>query len=153
MIRAALLFLLVVVGASGANFDAARQADALRLREGYRGRPGALREEGPYQIREVTWRQHMGSMPFAMARQEGPARACALKHIRWLAGQLEARDLEVSPRAVAVAWNAGLARYLSGRAPERAWHFAADVAALYEAAAIRGPSTPPTLTFRPSLAH
>lgn len=137
MIRAAVILLCVVVGAIGAigaELDAHREADALRVREGFRGVDGRLLERGPYQFRAITWRQHMPGVPFALAREEGPARACALKHIRWLAAQLEARGVPGSPFNVAAAWNAGLEQYVSGRAPVRAYRFAADVASLYSAA-------------------
>lgn len=131
MIRAALIFLLVVVGCSAANVDADRLAGALRLREGYRGRDGAAGERGPWQIKAEVWAMHMPGIPFAKAREEAPARACALKHIAWLAGRLEARGVAVTPFNLAAAWNAGLTGYTTGRAPERAYHYAADVAALY----------------------
>jgi len=146
--------------------DHARLADAIRIEEGYVGRPGALGEEGPYQIRAITWRQHMqphctgvacslcrdfatddgrelrtnpgprargngAALPFALAREERYARACALKHLAWLAAKLEARGVPASPFNLAAAWNAGLARYTSGRAPERAYHYALRVELLY----------------------
>ncbi|MBA4136735.1 MAG: hypothetical protein C0518_05405 [Opitutus sp.] len=136
MIRAAVIYALLVVSASAA-VDSERLVDALREREGYRGRPGALGEAGPYQIRAQTWAQHMPGVPFARAREEGPARACALKHVAWLRAQLAARGVEPSVFNLAAAWNAGLARYVSGRAPERAYRFAADVEAIYSEAVRR----------------
>jgi hypothetical protein len=111
--------------------DLPRLADAIRAAEGYRGAPGALGEEGPYQIRAITWRQHMPGKPLAMARQEAPARACALKHLAWLAASLEARGVPASAFNLAAAWNAGLERYLSGRAPERAYAYARRVEAIH----------------------
>jgi len=131
VIRAGLIAIAVLVGAHGAELDAPRLTGALRLREGYRGLDGRLGERGPWQLRESVWRQHMPGMSFAMARQEAPARACALKHIAWLARQLEARGVPATAFNIAAAWNAGLEDYTTGRAPVRAYRYAADVARLY----------------------
>lgn len=135
MIRAFLILgaLCASVVQSTAGTDHARLADALRIAEGYRGRPGALGEEGPYQIRSITWRQHMGSKPHAMARQEAAGRACALQHLAWLAARLEARGVPATAFNLAAAWNAGLDRYTTGRAPERAYHYALRVDEIYYA--------------------
>lgn len=129
-----LIFLAAVVGvvaAQASELDATRLAGALRVREGYRGVDGRLGELGPWQLREITWRQHMAGKPFAMARQEGPARLCAERHIEWLRRELRRIGLPDSVFNVAAAWNAGLDRYTTGRAPERAYLYARDVERLY----------------------
>lgn len=136
MIRALLLLCALVTAPKGKADhglapDLGRLADCIRSEEGYRGRPGTLGEEGPYQIRAITWQQHMRGTAFAMARQEGPARACALKHLAWLSRSLEARGVPASAFNLAAAWNAGLERYVSGRAPERAYAYARRVESLY----------------------
>jgi len=135
------LFVFFVAHLAALEIDAACLADALRVREGYRGRPGALGEAGPYQLREITWRQHMQSssdiaerLPFGWAIDPRLSRICALRHIAWLAAQLEARGVPATPFNVAAAWNAGLDRYITGRAPERAYRYASDVEALYNGA-------------------
>lgn len=133
MIRAAIISLVVVVGGYAADLDASRLAVAIALREGYRGHDGAAGERGPWQIKAEVWTMHMPGIPFAQARQTAPARACALKHIAWLAEQLKARGVAVTPFNLAAAWNAGLTGYTTGRAPDRAYHYAADVAAIYNA--------------------
>lgn len=145
MIRSFVIFVTLALAASAAQLDVERLADAVRTREGYHGRPGALGEAGPWQIREMTWRQHMGGKPFAAARQEGPARACALKHLGWLRDQLQARGVDGSAFNVAVAWNAGLEQYLSGRAPVRAYRYAADVVRLYDLLGATALSDKPTV--------
>lgn len=130
MIRALAISALLLVSSAHA-VDVDRAVDALRVREGYRGQRGALGEEGPWQFMPSTWAMHMPGRPFAEARNHALARACAVKHVRWLATQLEARGVDASVFNIAAAWNAGLERYLSGRAPVRAYHFAADVVAIY----------------------
>lgn len=148
MIRAATIALTVVVAAHASGLDAQRLADALRVREGYRGQPGALGEAGPWQIRAVTWAQHMPGIPFARAVQAGPARTCALKHIAWLSAALEARGVPATAFNVAVAWNAGLERYTSGGAPVRAYRYGADVEALYNGAMGQRTENRPAETIR-----
>lgn len=127
------LFVLFVANGLAA-LDHARMADAFDQYEtppGWDGRDGAARERGPFQFREITWRQHMPGRPFAEARQAAPARACALKHIAWLARSLEARGVPATPFNLAAAWNAGLDTYTTGRAPERAYHYAAAIERIY----------------------
>lgn len=131
MIRALVLLLSVVVGCFAADLDADRLAVVLAQREGYRGVDGGLGELGPWQIREITWGQHMPGVQFSEARKPGPARACALKHIAWLIEQLERIGVPATSFNVAAAWNAGFKQYTTGRAPVRAYRFAADVEALY----------------------
>ena len=119
-------------GEHAASVDLPLLADAIRTVEGYRGQPGALGEEGPYQIRAITWRQHMPGIAFARAVHEPTARACALKHLAWLARNLEARGVPATAFNLAAAWNAGLDRYTTGRAPERAYAYALRVEAIYD---------------------
>lgn len=143
MIRALAISALLVVSSAHAAVDLSavasgegridinRAVDALREREGYRGRRGALGEEGPWQLMPQTWAMHMPGIAFAEARNPAQARVCAVRHVRWLAAQLEARGVDASVFNIAAAWNAGLERYLSGRAPVRAYRYAADVVGIY----------------------
>jgi hypothetical protein len=135
MIRAlAISALLVVTAHAGVDVD--RFVDALREREtGNRPvRDGAAGERGPWQITGRVWSLQMPGKPFAQARQYGPARACAVKHVRWLAAQLQARGVHASAFNLALAWNAGLEGATRGRAPERAYEYARAVEALYNGA-------------------
>lgn len=129
MIRAALIACTLAVAAEATDLE--RLADAIRLVEGYRGVPGAMGEDGPYQIRAATWAQHMPGIPFARVVHERTARICARRHLTWLALRLEGRGVPASPFNLALCWNAGLARTLSGRAPERAYDYACRVQVLY----------------------
>ena len=131
MIRAGLIAIAVLVGAHGAELDAPRLAGALRVREGYRGLDGRLGERGPWQLRRSVWSRQMPGIDYAWARPYGTARACALKHIAWLARCLEARGVPATAFNIAAAWNAGLEDYTTGRAPVRAYRYAADVERLY----------------------
>lgn len=132
MIRALALSAVLVVSAH-AGIDVDRFVDALRERETGAGpvRDGARGERGPWQITRAVWALHMPGKPFAQARQAAPARACALKHVRWIAAQLEARGVDASAFNLALAWNAGLEGATHGRAPERAYDYARAVEAIY----------------------
>jgi hypothetical protein len=136
MIRAALISTLLVVSAQ-AGVDVERLVDALREREGYRGKPGALGEQGPWQLMPSTWAMHMPGRPISEARDAVQARVCALRHVRWLQAELARRCVDASVFNLAAAWNAGLASYVSGRAPVRAYRFAADVVAIYSSGVVR----------------
>lgn len=133
MRRAAYSFVLFVcfVGSLPAATDHAHLADSIRAVEGYRGRDGAAGERGPYQLTAAVWAAHNPGKPFALARQEGPARACALKHLAWLSLELSRKGVDPSVFNLAAAWNAGLEGYTTGRAPVRAYRYALRVEALY----------------------
>ncbi|HYF52633.1 MAG TPA: hypothetical protein VEA41_00050, partial [Salinarimonas sp.] len=92
---------------------------------------GGAGERGPWQIREAVWVQHMEGRPFTHARQEKAARECALRHLRWLQGELERRGVAPMPFNLAAAWNAGVGGYTRGQAPVRAYEYASDVENLY----------------------
>jgi hypothetical protein len=105
--------LLAVTARGGVDPEA--QVEALRQIEtphGWDGRPGPAGELGEWQITAAVWRQHMPGMPFAKARQHRHARACALKHVRWLVAQLDRHGYEPTPARVATAWNIGLTAFL-----------------------------------------
>jgi hypothetical protein len=134
MIRAAfILFGLVAIAATApaAVLDVGRLADQLRAVENWRGQDGAAGERGPYQISRAVWQNRMPGVAFSQARLEGPARECATRHIAWLRSGLRAAGWADTPYNIALAWNAGLERTLSGsaRAPSR--DFAQRVQNLY----------------------
>ncbi len=131
MIRAVAIFLVLTLAASAAPVDVPRLLVAIRTVEGYQGRDGAAGERGPWQITAAVWSRHMPGIPFEHARQEGPAHACAVKHIAWLRARLVAAGIDPNPYNLALAWNAGDGAVLRARAPERAYDYAARVRNLY----------------------
>lgn len=133
--RTGLLLLCALCGsvapAASAAVDLPRLLDATRAVEDWGGRDGRLGELGPYQIRAAAWRQHMGDLPFALAREERWGRECARRHLAWLQEQLTAAGIDPGAFNLALAYNAGFARVRSGRAPERAYQHAVRVRNLY----------------------
>ena len=110
-----LLFLLLAGSLTAAPFDAPVLVDSLQQMEtprGWDGRPGPAGELGHWQLTAAVWRQHMPGIPFAKARQPRYARACALKHVRWLAEQIERHGYPPTPACVATAWTIGLTGFL-----------------------------------------
>jgi len=130
MIRAAVIFLALVLSVCAA-VDMPRYLNATRLVENNHGLDGAHQERGAYGIRPATWRQHMGDLPFALARQERWGRECARRHVAWLQRELEAAGIDPNAFNVALAYNAGLQTVLESRAPERAYQHATRVRNLY----------------------
>lgn len=135
MNREALLLVVAAVvmqlPCNAATLNVPALATALRQAEGYRGRDGAAGERGPWQLTLAVWQKHMPGIPFAQARLEAPARACALKHIEWLHQELQKAGWQGSVYEIALAWNAGLTRTLEGRAPRASENFAVRVVNLY----------------------
>ncbi|MDP2227156.1 MAG: hypothetical protein Q8J78_06735 [Moraxellaceae bacterium] len=119
------------VSSCATTVDEARLLHAMRQVEEWDGRDGARGERGPWQITGAVWSMHMPGRPFAEARHEGPARECALRHLAWLRAQLRARGCDDGAFMVALTWNAGLARTLSGKAPMRAYNHALRVENLH----------------------
>ena len=112
-------------------FETEAYLDATREIEHWGGRDGRHGERGAYGIRPATWAQHMGDMDFALARQERWGRECARRHVAWLQRELARAGVHPGVFNVALAYNAGLARVLAGRAPERAYDYAGRVQNLY----------------------
>ncbi len=119
MIRAAVILLLVAVGAHAADLDAPRFLGAIRAVEAWHGHDGRAGERGPWQITRDVWAMHMPGRPFAEARQAGPARACAVKHLAWLRDHLHAAgaDLHLIRAASDRGEHAHQPGYFSGQAP------------------------------------
>ena len=136
MLRTALIFQILVASASADAFDVDRFLSALRMVEtGNVVRDGARGERGPWQVTATVWSIHMPETSFAEARQEAPARACALKHVALLRGQLRAAGCDDNAFNVALAWNAGLRRTLTSHAPMSSYDHALRVTNLYDGAA------------------
>jgi hypothetical protein len=106
------LLILFILGAPArAELDVGRLVDALGMKEtGLRwdGQPGPAGELSSYQITERVWRQQMAPRPFSEARDPALARACAVKHVRWLIAQIRGRGLTITPQRVATAWHFGI---------------------------------------------
>jgi hypothetical protein len=105
--------------------------DATREIENWDGRDGRHGERGAYGIRAAAWRQHMGDMDFALARQERWGRECARRHVSWLQRELDRSGIHPGAFNVALAYNAGLARVQGGHVPDRAYSYAQRVTNLY----------------------
>ncbi len=133
MIRALVIFLALTLAASAAVLDVPRFLGAIRTVEDWHGRDGHAGERGPWQITRAVWAMHMPGRPFAEARQEGPAYACALKHLDWLRGRLAVQRPVVDDNAfnLALCWNAGLTATITGRAPLASYIYAGRVSNLY----------------------
>jgi hypothetical protein len=92
-------------------------------------RVGQLGERGMYQFRRETWRQHTAE-DFRRAHHPEISTTVARRHYDWITRELRHRGYEGTPYEVALAWNAGLHRVLSGRVPSRSRHYAERVANL-----------------------
>jgi|JI10StandDraft_1071094.scaffolds.fasta_scaffold730238_3 hypothetical protein len=132
MIRVALILCLLVTTAAAAVVMP-RMLDATRAIENWQGRDGQFGERGAYGIRPATWKQHMGALPFTLARQEYWGRECARRHIEWLKTQLPAAGIDPNEFNLALAYNAGLDAVLRSAAPVRAYQHATRVRNLYQA--------------------
>lgn len=131
MIRAAVIFLALALASHAAVLDVPRFLGAIRAVEEWDGRDGRHGERGPWQITAGVWSMHMPGIPFAEARHEGPARACALKHVAYLRARLRAGNVDDNTYNLAMAWNAGHGAVLRSRVPDVSYFYAARVEALY----------------------
>jgi hypothetical protein len=95
--------------------------------------PGRAGELGAYQFRREVWSRYTEAS-FAQA-QTPVADEVAARHYAWIAGQLEARGLAVSPWNLAVAWNSGLGTLANRRIPRATRDYADRVANLVQDAA------------------
>ena len=97
-----------------------------------RGNPrrvGRLGERGMYQFRRETWRQHTAE-DFRRAHHPEISTTVARRHYDWILRELRNRGHEGTPYEVALAWNAGLSRVLTGKVPSRSRLYAERVANL-----------------------
>ena len=131
MIRVAVIFVTLALAAQAAVLDVPRFLSAVRQVEDWNGRDGRAGERGPWQITAAVWAMHMPGRPFAEARREGPAYACALKHATWLRARLVAAGADDNAFNMALCWNAGADGTLRGRAPDRSYDYAVRVRNLY----------------------
>ena len=90
--------------------------------EGWQGRVGPAGEMGPWQMLPRVWVSYAGT-----------AEQRAVKHLRYLEKELLQAGVDPQPFNLALAWNAGLAAVLRGRAPARAYDYARRVCNRIEA--------------------
>jgi hypothetical protein len=125
------VFLLPAVGENaqpGFQIDAAAVLRAIAEVES-RGDPasvGRMGERGLYQFRRATWRQHTRES-FSRAHHPAISTAVAQRHYDWIVRELRHHGYEGSAYEIALAWNAGLSRVLSGRVSSRSHHYAQRV--------------------------
>jgi hypothetical protein len=107
-----LLVLFALTASARAEvLDVGHLVDALGMKEtGLRwdGNPGPAGELSDYQITAGVWNDQMAPRPFGEARNPVLARACAVKHVRWLMAQIRRRGLAVTPLRVATCWHYGI---------------------------------------------
>ncbi len=103
--------------------------------------PGRAGELGAYQFRREVWSRYTQAA-FTQA-QTSVADEVAARHYAWIASQLEARGIAVSPWNLAVAWNGGIGTVGSRRIPRATRDYADRVVNLVQdAAELRRSLTP-----------
>jgi hypothetical protein len=98
---------------------------------------GRRGERGLYQFTRATWQRH-SSRPFVDAHDPVIAHAVAVRHFKWLQDKIATSGREATSYRLAVAWNAGLSRALSGSAPRSTRDYARRVSNL--ASVLRPPN-------------
>lgn len=102
-----IMCLLVLTARAEFNTEAFLQALAMKeTGTGWNGEPGPCGELSKWQITATTWRQEM-DVPFAAARNEQIARACALRHLARLRAQITAVGHDATPERLATCWHYG----------------------------------------------
>lgn len=92
--------------------------------------PGPAGETGRWQLTPAVRRDRGADL---RARGEAVTdEAVAAEQVRWLMRELKAAGVDPLPFNVALAWNCGLSRTLSGKAPERSFDFAGRVTHLVQ---------------------
>lgn len=92
---------------------------------------GRRGERGLYQFSFGTWQRYT-AQPFHSAHDPIIAHDIAVRHFEWLQDQLRAGGRKPTAFQLAVAWNSGLNRALSGRYPKSTRDYAGRVANLSE---------------------
>lgn len=92
---------------------------------------GRYGERGLYQFHRSTWRRYT-NRSFYDAHDPEIAHDVAVQHFVWLYNRLSARGVQPTAYQMAVAWNGGLSRAISGRAPKATRDYARRVSALSE---------------------
>jgi Transglycosylase SLT domain len=87
---------------------------------------GRFGERGLYQFGRDTWRRYT-SRSFYDAHSPAVAHEIAVRHFDWLYQRVVDEGRRPTPYIMAVAWNGGLGRALSGRMPKSTRDYAARV--------------------------
>lgn len=102
---------------------------------------GRLGERGLYQFNRPTWKRYT-KRSFLDAHDPVIAHDIAVQHFIWLHARLTANGREPTDYQMAVAWNGGLSRALSGKFPRSTRDYARRVSTLANnirhAKAVRG---------------
>lgn len=114
-----------------ANMRGATRADVLEAIHCVENPRDTLRvgkhgELGAYQFRRGTWSMH-SPLPFTRALERGESEKVAIEHYEWLRRGLERNGVAATPYNIALAWNAGLATTVRGRANAAAQDYAQRV--------------------------
>jgi hypothetical protein len=111
----ALVFLPALVKAASVNYDALLVAIAETETGSDSSKIGKAGERGMYQITYGVWKQHAKISPFKKAHDPVVAKIVAERHLAWLEREIAKKDYEVTAERLALCWNAGLTRGLSGQ--------------------------------------
>lgn len=87
---------------------------------------GSKGERGLYQFTRQTWKQHTKKSHYK-AHDPSYSQVIAKKHYDWLYKNLTRKGYPASPYWIAVAWNSGLKRTTTGRAPGMSRRYAERV--------------------------
>jgi hypothetical protein len=98
---------------------------------GVPAQPGPAGETGRWQLTPAVRRDREAELRARGERVTDAALARA--QVVWLQDQLGRAGVDPNPFNIALAWNCGLQRAISGRAPERSYDFARRVCARVEA--------------------
>lgn len=104
-----------------------RMLVAIAQVEDWRGRPGKAGEIGPWQMLPAVRLDRLLEMDVGTWTDRNIARA----HLVWIERELGRRGVAVVPFNVALVWNAGLERTVTGRAPVKSYDYARRVCAAF----------------------
>lgn len=90
---------------------------------------GRMGERGVFQFRKDTWKQYT-KRSFFKAHDRSVSYQVALKHYEWLYDGFIRNGYKPTPYLMASAWNSGLTRTLSGKAPSSTRNYARRVATI-----------------------
>lgn len=128
----ALVFLPALVKAAPVNHDVLLAVIA-EIESGTDStKVGKAGERGMYQITAGVWKQHAKISPFRDAHKPHVSKIVAERHLAWLEREIAEKGYEVTAETLALCWNAGLTRGLSGKPFESSLDYARRVNNRYE---------------------